>query len=164
MVTIEQVGLQNIETFKTVRLRALADSPSAFGSTYARESSFSEEEWVARVERWNGERGIGYLAMEDGMPCGIAGALRDGDDLTRAQLVSMWTAPTHRRCGVGRLLVESVVDWGREHNVRTLQLFVTSINDAAIRFYEGLEFEMTGRTEPYPNDPDLIEYEMARQI
>ena len=43
-------------------------------------------------------------------------------------------------------------------------LMVTSNNEAALRFYEQLGFNRTGRTEPYPNDPALIEYEMSRQI
>jgi ribosomal protein S18 acetylase RimI-like enzyme len=41
---------------------------------------------------------------------------------------------------------------------------VTSINEPAIRFYERLGFARTGRTEPYPNDQAVIEYEMARVI
>jgi len=31
-------------------------------------------------------------------------------------------------------------------------------------FYERLGFIRTGRTEPYPNDPALIEYEMSRPV
>jgi ribosomal protein S18 acetylase RimI-like enzyme len=41
---------------------------------------------------------------------------------------------------------------------------VTSRNDAAMRFYERLGFKRTGRTEPYPDDPALVEYEMARPL
>jgi hypothetical protein len=31
-------------------------------------------------------------------------------------------------------------------------------------FYRRLGFEGTGRTEPYPNDPAVVEYEMVRGI
>ena len=41
---------------------------------------------------------------------------------------------------------------------------VTSNNDAAMRFYESLGFVRTGRTEPYPNDAALVEFEMMRSI
>ncbi|MGY8827382.1 MAG: GNAT family N-acetyltransferase [Candidatus Latescibacterota bacterium] len=41
-----------------------------------------------------------------------------------------------------------------------MYLMVTSNNEAAISFYESLRFEKNGHTEPYPNDPALIEYEM----
>jgi GNAT superfamily N-acetyltransferase len=164
MIELEPVEIGNLQLFKTVRLRALEESPSAFGSTYAREVQFNDEDWLARAMRWNGERGIGYLAVDNGVGCGIAGALLDPGGESRADLVSMWTAPTHRCLGVGKLLVEAVMAWARQRGVRTLRLMVVANNEAAIRFYLGLGFAMTGHTEPYPNDPALIEYEMAASL
>ena len=163
MIAIESITLQNISLFKDVRLRALQEAPYAFGSTYARESAFTDSEWVGRLDRWNGVRGAGFIAVDDGIPCGIAGALLDENDPTRADLVSMWTAPSHRQSGVGRRLVNQVLDWTRSRYVGTLLLMVTSNNAGAIRFYEKLGFARTGRTEPYPNDPSVTEYEMSRQ-
>jgi len=49
VASLEPIKLQNIQTLKVARLRALLDSPSAFGSTYARESMMSDVEWVQRV-------------------------------------------------------------------------------------------------------------------
>jgi ribosomal protein S18 acetylase RimI-like enzyme len=164
MVKLKPVRAENVQVFKEVRLRALEDSPSAFGSTYATEAQLTDREWLARALRWNGESGIGYLAMEDGAAFGIAGAFLDQEDGARAHLVSMWTAPTHRQRGVGRLLVDGVVDWARLRGARTVRLMVTSNNETAILFYRRLGFVMTGRTEPYPNDPALIEHEMAQPI
>jgi GNAT superfamily N-acetyltransferase len=161
MVSIEPVTVNSIEKFKAVRLRALKESPEAFGSTYAREVAFTEDEWIARATRWNGEEGIGYVAIDNGEPCGIAGALLEEDDALTAHLVSMWTAPSHRGRGVGRMLVEQVIAWAHCIGVKTLLLTVVSSNDAAIDFYKGLGFAMTGRTEPYPNDAKLFEYEMG---
>ena len=82
----------------------------------------------------------------------------------RARLISMWTAPTHRQRGIGRLLVNDDLNCARGRNARILQLMVTSNNEPAIRFYQRLGFTRTGRTEPYPNDPAEIEYEMSRPI
>jgi len=120
LIVVEQITPSNISIFKDVRLRALQEAPYAFGSTYAREVQFTEAEWLQRLERWNGESGAGYLAMEGNVACGIAGSLLDENDPTRAQLVSMWTAPTHRKSGVGRLLVGAVFDWAKARDVRTL--------------------------------------------
>ena len=77
---IRRITLENLPAFKETRLRALAESPSAFGLTYEAESQFSDAQWRARLERWNGERGVGLLAMEGNVAYGIAGALVDDDD------------------------------------------------------------------------------------
>lgn len=163
-IRTERITRGNLARFKDVRLRSLLEAPYAFGSTYAREAAFDDAEWMQRLERWNGEDGVGFLAMEQDVPCGIAGCLVDPQDPARAQLVAMWTAPAHRERGIGRLLVNAVLDWARGRDVRVLQLMVTSNNEAAIRFYERLGFTRTGRTEPDPNDPAVIEYEMAQAI
>ena len=164
MVAIEPITRLNVLLFKEVRLRALEDSPRAFHSTYAKESQFADSEWIQRVELRNGQTGAGFLAMDADTACGIAGSFLDQNDPTRANLISMWTAPTHRNRGIGRLLVNEVLNWARGRNARALQLMVTSNNEQAIRFYQRLGFTQTGRTEPYPNDPAVVEYEMSRPI
>jgi len=164
MIVIAPITLENLPTFKQTRLRALQDTPSAFGSTYERESQMAEEEWQARVERWSGKSGIGFLALEDGVAGGIAGCLLHPGNPSRAHLISMWTAPSHRQRGVGRMLVDSVAAWALSRGAAVLDLFVVANNDPALRFYEHLGFIRTGRTQPHPNDPALIEYEMARPL
>jgi Zn-dependent alcohol dehydrogenase len=57
-------------------------------------------EWQARVESMNGHRGIGFLAMDCEKACGIVGSFLDQEDPTRAHLISMWTAPSHRQQGI----------------------------------------------------------------
>jgi ribosomal protein S18 acetylase RimI-like enzyme len=79
-------------------------------------------------------------------------------------LVSMWVAPTCRRCGVGRMLVEEVVGWAKGRGAERVCLMVTSCNEGAMRFYEGLGFVRTGRVEPYPNDVRWVEWEMVRGV
>ena len=93
MVTIQPITTENALIFKAARLRALQDTPSAFGSTYARESQFTDADWVARANNWNGEKSILYMAMESEAVIGIAGSHLDHEDPTQAHLISMWTAP-----------------------------------------------------------------------
>ena len=164
LIVIQPITRSNAFIFKAVRLEALREAPYAFGSTYEKESEFADSEWIARAEGMNGERGIGFLAMDGESGCGIVGSFLDQDDPGRAHVVSMWTAPTHRQQGIGRLLIMEILDWARHRRAHTLRLMVTSNNDSAIRFYEQLGFTRTGRTEPYPNDPAVIEYEMVRPV
>ena len=164
MIEIEPITEGRLSQFKAIRLRALQDSPGAFGSTYAWEAQLTHSGWMERIGRWNNGRGIGYLAMDEGHPCGIAGCLLHDDELGGAQLISMWIAPTHRQLGVGRLLVEKVIAWARSRGALRLQLTVTGRNESAIRFYKRLGFAFTGKTIPYPNDPTEIEREMELAI
>jgi ribosomal protein S18 acetylase RimI-like enzyme len=161
MVTIQQITPFAAESLKTIRLRALKESPTAFGSTYASESQLSDAEWKLRAEKWNGDKAMGYFAVDGLALCGIVGCFIDEQTPTTAHLVSMWVAPRYRRRGVGRLLLKHVTDWARSRCADRIQLMVTSNNAAAIRFYESMGFTMTGRTQPYPNDPELHEYEMV---
>jgi ribosomal protein S18 acetylase RimI-like enzyme len=164
MISLEPITPQNAMIFKEIRLRALQDAPSAFSSTYAKESQLSDAAWIERASQWSGERSVAYLAMDSDIPCGIGAAFLDQEDGTRAQLVSMWVAPSHRRLGIASSLVKAIMDRARLQGVRTLRLLVTSNNAAAIKLYERLGFSMTGRTTPYANDPSLDDCEMSRPI
>jgi ribosomal protein S18 acetylase RimI-like enzyme len=164
MIRLEVICPANALLFKNVRLRALQDTPSAFSSTYAKESELTDADWVKRAVQWASGQSVGYLAIDAGSACGIASGMIDQDDAAWAHLYSMWVAPDHRRSGIGRMLVDSVLAWARTKNVRTIQLLVTSNNDDAIKFYQHLGFTLTGYIEPYANDPALSNYEMSRPI
>jgi ribosomal protein S18 acetylase RimI-like enzyme len=164
MIRIAQISPASLHAFRDTRLRALQDTPTAFGSTYARESQLTDADWQRRIALWNSERSISYLAWDDDKPCGIVAGMIHPDDSIKADLLSMWVAPTHRRRGVGRMLVDGVLAWARSRHVQSMRLCVTCNNVSAIQFYERLGFAQTGNTEPYPNDPALVEFEMIRMM
>ncbi len=164
MAALHPITPSLASSYKEVRLRALQDTPSAFGSTYARESQFSDADWQSRAANLCTPRSIGFLAHHHKEYCGIAAAFLNEQSPQHAELMSMWVAPDHRRTGTGRLLVDAIESWARGCGAHTFQLMVTNSNLAAISFYQRLGFTQTGRTEPYPNDPTLIEYEMSKPI
>src|SRR5689334_13177261 len=144
MVTLELVTRENALIFKGARLCALRDTPSAFSATYDAECRLSDAEWVQRASKWSG-RSTTYLAMDQGSACGIVGGFLDPQDEIRAQLVSMWVAPSHRRLGVGSQLVNAISDWARVEGAGLLRLVVTSNNHGAIKFYQRLGFAITAK-------------------
>ena len=155
---LEEVSVSNAMVFKLVRLRALREDPSAFGSTHAEESRLTDPEWIDLAVRRTAKGSMVWLALADDVPCGIVGVFLES--ATCARLVSMWVAKDARGQGIGKALVDAALAWARASRARTVVLTVTSNNDTAMRFYEGLGFARTGRTEPYPNDPTLFEHEM----
>lgn len=164
MVTVEQLSMTLLAQFKATRLAALKDTPSAFGSTYAKESQLTDEDWTKRVVDWNSDGAICYLAMDQGAPCGMVAGKRVADQVKWAHVLSMWVAPTHRRARLGMTLIDAVESWARSEAACEMRLMVTSNNATAIAFYEQCGFGMTGKTKPYPNDPALFEYQMAKPL
>lgn len=167
MIRIELVSLEKLDLYRRTRLAALMDTPLAFGSTYAKESTFDESVWRERIERSQTDQSCCYLAIDDErdaeVACGIAGAFVEKDPF-RATLFSMWVAPRHRRRGVGQKLVKACVDWCRTRGITTMDLLVTDWNVEALRFYEGLGFKKSGKSEPYPNAPNMVELEMVKEL
>jgi ribosomal protein S18 acetylase RimI-like enzyme len=160
MITLERIAPHNALVFKMVRLRALQGDPTSFGSTYAKESQLSDNEWLKRSLRWSSDGFIAYLAFDGENACGLVACYADEQDPKRAHVISMWVDPTWRRAGVGTALIGGVQSWASSRKMRELVLMVTHVNTGAIGFYERLGFCRTGRTEPYPNDPAITECEM----
>jgi GNAT superfamily N-acetyltransferase len=122
MITIETISRNNVAALKMVRLWALRDSPTAFGSTYATESKVSDAEWLERASQWSGRSSVGYLVMDAENACGIVRATLDQQDPSVAWIESMWVAPSQRKAGIGRRLVDEILAWARGRGLRGLKL------------------------------------------
>jgi ribosomal protein S18 acetylase RimI-like enzyme len=164
MVSLQKLSPALANELKTVRLRALADTPTAFTGTYADESRLSDEDWSRRATTWSSGPSTCYLAMDTGDPCGIIAGKCDEEEPQRAWVLSMWVAPAHRRTGLATTLMRSVESWAIGLGLRELRLHVTSNNQAAQIFYERCGFTLTGAVQPYPHDPALTESEMVKSL
>ncbi|HEX6195418.1 MAG TPA: GNAT family N-acetyltransferase [Jiangellaceae bacterium] len=143
---------------RDIRLRALTDAPEAFGSTYAREVAFTEDDWTRRLAS---EDSATFLGRLGGRPVGIIGGWRDGAGI---ELVSMWVDPAARGKGVAKPLIDAVVTWGAAIGEKRVHLWVTAGNDAAYTLYERCGFVDTGERQPLPSNPDLTEIGMERTL
>lgn len=153
---------------RALRLHALADAPTAFGSTLAREEAFPEHVWHERAAGGaaGGDR-VTFIAERDERWVGMATGLAEAPDhswTSRPTLVGMFVDGTARRFGIGFALVESVVAWARARRAACLALWVTSNNDAAIALYRRCGFQPTGATRSVAHDPTLTEFEMVREL
>ena len=154
---------------RELRLRALADSPQAFGSSYEREAAFTDDEWRAGIERFcDPSRGVGFVAEDEGRACGLVGCIRDDelrdDESERGLIISMWTAPEVRRRGVGTRLLAAAEAWARERGLAELRLRVHEANHAALDLYLRAGFRETGDWDPFPNHPGGRNLHMMRRL
>ncbi len=146
---------------RDVRLAALADAPRAFASTYARESLLTTEDWAerARAGSAGSERATFFAVGDDGI-VGLVGGYRPEPASSRIQLVSMWTLRAARRTGVGRLLVDAVLDWAKTSGAQAVELWVTRGNVGAESLYRAAGFVDAGDYQPLPSDPCKEEVRM----
>src|SRR5262245_58770770 len=91
---------------RALRLRALADAPSAFGSTLAREEAFPDEVWRERAASGAaGEDRVTYIAEDGDRWIGMATGLMEPGG--RLDLLGMFVAPSVRGQRLGAVLVEA---------------------------------------------------------
>lgn len=128
---------------RDLRLRALADSPDAFGSTFERERVYAKREWLRWISGWELAVNRLLVAIDEQTWIGMAVGSRADDD-ERAHLYAMWVDPGSRRTGVGRRLVEAILEWAEAEGATEIELGATAINRDAVVFYERLGFADTG--------------------
>jgi GNAT superfamily N-acetyltransferase len=163
MPSLRRVESADVAILRDLRLRALATDPLAFGSTLAREQT-----WTERWQRWADEHASGgalatFLAFaDDGTPAGLAGGIRDGGRPEQYELFSVWVAPEHRGAGHSSRLIEAVAAWARASGGRALVLWVT--DPRAQRLYERAGFAADGRRMPLEHAPAVIEIGMTRPL
>jgi ribosomal protein S18 acetylase RimI-like enzyme len=139
-IQIRRLAAGDAEIFRDIRLEALRCNPEAFGSSFAAES-VKPASWFA--DRLSTSFVLGAFRATDLV--GIASLIvHTGDKMAhKGSLVGMYVRPEARRAGVGRRLVEAVIDLARRH-VELIQLSVVEENEAARRLYAGLGFVQYG--------------------
>ena len=144
-------------TYRAIRLEALAESPAAFGSTFARESNFAETEWESRLSRGCSSAMERPLVAEvDIKPVGLAWARIESPDRAVANLYQMWVSPEFRGRGIGRALLSAAVEWARLAGVEAVELGVAYGDTPAMRMYTRAGFEPLGQPEPWrPGEQSL---------
>lgn len=157
---IRRLGPEESELLRSVRLRALADAPTAFGSTHEREHAFTEEEWRGRLTP---EGNPTFVWEADGDVGGMVVAAPDSEDPTMAYLLGMWVRDDRRGTGASDALVREVLRWAADRGVSAIRLHVTEGNAAAEWLYHRHGFERTGNSFERQRDR-CTEIEMERRL
>ncbi|HEX5019283.1 MAG TPA: GNAT family N-acetyltransferase, partial [Candidatus Binatia bacterium] len=89
-------------------------------------------------------------------PIGLAWGRIEISSLDVAHLYQMWVAPSYRRLGVGRMLLEAVIAWAKAANACYLALGVTCGDSPAMRLYVRAGFQPLGDPEPLRPGSELL--------
>ena len=161
MVLVRETVTGDWQALRDIRLEALRDAPTAFGSTYEREAHRGEAHWRDRISR--GGTFLAYLDdLDPSGPAGLIGGYHE--DPVTVELVSIYVRPHARGRGVGEALVATVIDWACDRNATTVRLWVTETNTHALALYERCGFALTGERQPVPTAPSLDEVAMSRTL
>ena len=145
---IKRATKSDWQVARDVRLKALADTPDAFGTLIAADQARPENEWIARVCN---PIVAHFLAFDpNGNAVGTAVGAPYSDVHGAAGLYGMWVDPEHRGRRVGQRLVGAVMEWARAESYKCVLLDVDDDNTAAIRLYESSGFLATGQTGTLP--------------
>lgn len=145
---------QDWAAYRDTRLRALADSPDAYGSTLASEQARAADNWAARLAA-AAVSGQDYplIAEQAGAPVGLLWAKVDGDDAAVVNIFQVWVAPDSRGQGIAAALLRAAVAWARTKHARFVQLGVTCGDTAAGRLYAREGFRDVGAPEARAGSP-----------
>ena len=152
-------------TYRELRLRSLADSPDAFGSTFASEGSRPDSEWIERLRSGcDAETDLPLIAEWGSQPIGLAwGRFPDPDEREKAHLFQMWVDPDFRCRGAGSTLLKRVVEWATEMSASFLLLGVTC-GSPAVRLYARAGFEAAGGPSPMREDSSVMGQPMQLRL
>ena len=137
---IRRLAPADAALFREIRLEGLRNNPEAFGNTFEAESA---RPLILFSERLRDSEMLG--AFEGSEIVGIAGLLvgKGPKETHKGTLVGMYVRQEARNRGVGRRLVEAVIDRARQQ-VELIQLAVVSDNESARRLYDRLGFVQYG--------------------
>lgn len=147
LLSVRRLRPADAAEYRALMLRTYADESEVFTATVAEREPLPLEWWRSRVadEPDAAERVFG--AFDGGRLVGAAGLRLARRERTRhkAWLFGMAVLPEVRGRGVGRLLVEAVLEEARAlPGVRVVQLTVAVPNLAARRLYESCGFRAFG--------------------
>ncbi|MEO7999336.1 MAG: GNAT family N-acetyltransferase [Gemmatimonadaceae bacterium] len=157
MFTIRRLEAHEWRKYRALRLRALADSPDAFGSTLAIEEVRADAVWSERLAiAANAPDQFPVVAQLSTELVGLIWGRVNADTPHVAQVYQMWVAPECRGNGCGAMLLDALIAWAGNTSAEFVHLSVTIANSAAVRLYARIGFEPYGEPESLRADSPLF--------
>jgi GNAT superfamily N-acetyltransferase len=98
-----------------------------------------------------------FVMRHDGMPAGCGGVKLFGT--AYGEIKRMYVRPQFRGLGLGKLMLQHVADYARQHGVTVLRLETGIYQPEAIGLYERCGFRRVAPFGDYRDDPLSLFYE-----
>jgi RimJ/RimL family protein N-acetyltransferase len=141
---VRKLTQADLDAFWVLRLRALTDNPEAFGSTYEETVAQGKAQMVHRLGLIGDSFSLG--AFDDTL-IGTAGFHREAQIKERHKgfVYGVYVVPEKRGKSAGKALMRELIAIAmRLEGLEQLNLAVVTTNQAAVRLYLSLGFEIYG--------------------
>ncbi|MDQ0256077.1 ribosomal protein S18 acetylase RimI-like enzyme [Evansella vedderi] len=142
---IRRLVEDDLGAYWTIRLEALQSSPEAFASTY--EETLAGEDPKQNVKHYiTGEGMATYGVFLNGQLAAIGSLRRYPLEKMKhkGSLQGMYVSKGARGQGIGRKLIQEIIQKGKEQQIEQIQLMVITHNYAAKSLYKSQGFETYG--------------------
>jgi RimJ/RimL family protein N-acetyltransferase len=143
---IRRLTPEDASAFRTLRLSALLDEPTAFGASYEEESALAPDVLASRLVQ-HADRGV-FGAFDGDTLVGLVALARE-DKLKlrhKGMIFGVYVTPEARGKGIGRKLLAQALALAKSvPGLLQVNLSVNANNPAAISLYESLGFQTFGR-------------------
>lgn len=148
--------------YKAIRLESLQLEAGVFGSNYAREAAFTDEQWLARI---NGDDSDCFGLYYGDQLIGLTGIVIDRDDSTLAHLTQSYIRKEHRGKGLSRLLYEARLAWAAQRpQLKRLRIGHRETNHSSMAANQRYGFKFVWRESlswPDGSMDDVLYYELT---
>ncbi|HEY3312077.1 MAG TPA: GNAT family N-acetyltransferase [Anaerolineales bacterium] len=166
-ISIRQAEPADAVPFSELRLQALHDNPTVFGSSYEARENCSPE-WALDILSADPQQQASFVAESGGILLGMTSIRRNHKQKVRhsAGIAGVYVRPEWRGLGIVDALFKACFEWAQNQQVIIVKLAVVTTNPAAFHAYQRLGFSVFG-TEPkviYYDGVYYDEYLMSRNI
>jgi ribosomal protein S18 acetylase RimI-like enzyme len=140
---IRKLTPQDAADYRALRTRALWEYPEAFTSSY---EEHEKQPIEVSEKRLASEHTILWGAFDGGQLCGMVGLELETRAKSRhkGKVVAMYVASESAGAGIGRALLDALLNEARQIGLELLVLTVTEGNEAASSLYEKIGFKSFG--------------------
>ena len=158
-ITCVELHADEWARLRDIRLKALIDSPHAFGGTYENEKLFDEARW-----RLDFDKQAFIVASVDGIDAAMMYVENlEGDFGATCWIGGCWSDPDFRGVGLMKTMFAYVDKHAPTRDWLIQGLGVWTDNDLAIAAYEKLGFVEMGGPQPSSRQPGKFYQRMIRK-
>lgn len=140
---IIKLAPEDWEKYKKIRLEAFQKDSLAFGTSHEEGLKKKDEEWKATLKKDG--RYLFFAKVDDEIVGMVAAYQEEGERVHHVAYVwGVYVRETFRGQGIGKKLMEALLDELEKNNVVKANLNVNTAQANAVKLYESLGFQIIG--------------------